>query len=237
MTLSAQLNRLKEATIDLLFPPKCIGIGCNKPGSFLCPTCLSRLSPIVPPVCPKCGRPLSLQRLCADCEGLTTQIDGIRSVFLFEGVTREAIHHLKYRGLKALAPTLGRLLGDYLRSHPLPAQVLVPVPLHPRRLRERGYNQATLLSRELGTLIDLPLVEGGLVRSHNTLSQARAADAEERRRNVRGVFECRNDLLRGKSVLLIDDVCTTGATLEACAVALKAKGAVSVWGLTLARET
>jgi ComF family protein len=165
-----------------------------------------------------------------------TQIDGVRSVFLFEGVTREAIHHLKYRGLKALASPLGSLLADYLHSHPLPAQVLVPVPLHPRRLRQRGYNQSALLSRELSKSVNLPLVEGCLVRLRNTAAQARAADAEERKGNVEGAFECRDERLGGKQVLLIDDVCTTGATLASCASALKAKGAVSVWGLTLARE-
>lgn len=89
----------------------------------------------------------------------------------------------------------------------------------------------------MSKLTTLPLVEGCLIRLRNTASQARAAGAEERRKNVEGAFECLDGRLQGKQVLLIDDVCTTGATLEACAIALKAKGAISVWGLTLARET
>ena len=152
-------------------------------------------------------------------------------------MTREVVHHLKYKGLKALAVPLGGLLADYLQSYPLPTQVLVPVPLHPRRLRQRGYNQSTLLGRELSKFITLPLMEGCLIRLRNTASQARAADVKERRKNVEGAFECLDERLRGKQVLLIDDVCTTGATLDACAGALKAGGAISVWGLTLARET
>ena len=230
-----RLNQLKEAAVDLLFPPRCIG--CNKTGGILCSNCLSHLSAILPPLCPKCGRPLSSQRLCGDCVEKGSIIDGIRSVYLFEGVMREAIHHLKYRGLKALAAPLGELLADYLLSHPLPAQVLVPVPLHPQRLRQRGHNQSALLGRELSRLTNLPLAEECLARLRNTASQARTANAEERRRNVEGAFECRDEHLRGKHILLIDDVCTTGATLEACAGALRAKGATSIWGLTLARET
>lgn len=113
--------------------------------------------------------------------------------------------------------------------------ILVPVPLHARRLRERGYNQSSLLAKGLAKLTGFPVVEYALFRSRDSLPQARTTNVEDRRRNVAGVFACRG-MLKGSHVLLIDDVCTSGATLEACAVALKAASAVSVWGLTLARE-
>jgi ComF family protein len=162
-------------------------------------------------------------------------IDGIRSVLLYGGTARQAVHGLKYRNLKALAEPLGELLSGFMRSYPVPGDVLVPVPLHPRRLRERGYNQSALLARETGRLTDLPVEEGWLLRHRDTMTQATAANAVERRSNVRDAFSCPR-VLEGERVLVIDDVCTTGATLDACASALKAAGAGSVWGLTVARE-
>jgi len=112
----------------------------------------------------------------------------------------------------------------------------MPVPLHPRRLRERGYNQSSLLARELGKLTKLPVIEDCLVRIKEAQPQVRAATVEDRRENVTDAFICQNKKVSGKQIILIDDVCTSGATLESCALALKSKGATSVWGLTLARE-
>ena len=164
------------------------------------------------------------------------ELEGLRSPFRFEEVARQAIHHLKYKNVKALAPQLAQLLADYLSAAPIPHQVLVPVPLHPRRLRERGYNQSSLLAWEMGRLIGSPMVTDCLLRRRDTRAQAQAATADARRSNVADAFFCRDERLRAKEVLLIDDVCTTGATLNACAHALKAAGATSVWGLTVARE-
>jgi len=190
----------------------------------------------LPPICPKCGRPQASGIVCPSCRQRQTEIDGIRSPFRFDEVVRKAIHQLKYQNLKAISRCLAELLADYLRSNPLPGEVLIPVPLHPQRLRERGYNQSSLLTRELGKLTNLPMVEDCLIRVKQAQPQVRAAGLEERRRNVTDAFVCRNDKLSGKQVILIDDVCTSGATLESCAIALKNKGALLVWGLTLARE-
>jgi len=149
---------------------------------------------------------------------------------------RQAIHQLKYRNLRALVTPLAELLRDYLITNPVPVEVLVPVPLHQKRLRERGYNQSGLLARALGKLTDLPVVEDCLIRPRHTLPQARTATVEERKSNIADAFACRNQRLRNKQVLLIDDVATSGATLDACAAALKASGATPVWGLVMARE-
>jgi ComF family protein len=149
---------------------------------------------------------------------------------------RQAIHQLKYQNLKTLAPPLAELLRDYLLTNPVPAEILVPVPLHRKRLRERGYNQSRLLARELGKLIDLPVVDDCLIRQRHAPPQARTSTAAERRSNTADAFVCRDHRLRNKQVLLIDDVATSGATLDACAAALKAAGAASVWGLAMARE-
>ena len=227
-------GRLIELVVDSFFPRRCVG--CGKVGGFLCPECLGKLPRLLSPLCPNCGRSQASGIVCADCRKRQTEIDGIRSLFRFDEVIRKAIHQLKYRNLKAISPCLAELLADYLRSNPLPGEVLVCVPLHPRRLRERGYNQSGLLAGELGKRIDLPVMEDCLVRVKQAQPQVRAVDVEERRRNVADAFVCRDEKVSGKQIILIDDVCTSGATLESCAVALKNKDATSVWGLTLARE-
>jgi len=149
---------------------------------------------------------------------------------------RQAIHQLKYRNLRAIAQPLARLLNDYLGTNPMPGEVLVSVPLHHKRLRERGYNQSSLLTKELGKLINLPVVDDCLIRQRHAPPQARTSTVDERRSNVAGAFTCRDGRLQDKQVLLVDDVSTSGATLDACAATLKAAGATSVWGLVLARE-
>jgi competence protein ComFC len=229
-----KLTRLKGMALDFLFPQRCVG--CGGEGSFLCEACQRSLPRISPPVCPRCGRPEANGQLCSGCAEWSAAIDGIRSPFRFEGVVREAVHQLKYRNLRALVPSLSEMLDDYLKTLTLPADVLVPVPLHRKRLRERGYNQSLLLARGLGRLNSLPVVDNCLIRRKNTPPQARTSTVEERRDNVVGVFDCRDGRLRGRQVLLIDDVATSGATLDACAAVLKASGAVSVWALVLARE-
>ena len=127
------------------------------------------------------------------------------------------------------------MLYDRLAAIDIPYDVLVPVPLHASRLRERGYNQSTLLCRELGKISNLAVDDKSLVRLRQTASQT-AFDRDGRRSNVEGAFGCIDGALSGRNVLLIDDVCTTGATLKSCAAVLKEKGVLLVWGLTFARE-
>jgi len=183
-----------------------------------------------------CGRPQPDAMLCSGCSNWQTEIDGIRSPFIFDGVMRQAIHELKYRNLRALAAPLAELLHDYLVASPVPGEVLVPVPLHRKRLRERGYNQSSLLAKELSGLSNLSVINDCLVRHQHTSPQARTTSAGERQSNVAGAFTCRDRTLWGKQVLLVDDVFTSGATLNACAGALKSAGASSVWGLVMAAE-
>ncbi|MFC1925263.1 ComF family protein [Chloroflexota bacterium] len=234
MSLSAQLNQFKSRVAGFLFPPHCLG--CGLEGDFLCLTCRRALLRLLPPLCPRCGKPLSEEDRCYACQGWQPEINGIRSPFLLEGVMRNAIHQFKYSNYSALAFPLAELLAEYWETRPIDAEVIVPVPLHSRRLRERGYNQAALLAQELGKVIDIPVEEETLIRLKDTPAQVKASNADIRRNNVLGAFNCRNGMLEGKKILLIDDVCTTGATLDACASALNRVGAISVWGLTVARE-
>jgi len=234
MSVLPQATKLGGIALNFIFPQWCLG--CGREGGFICLSCRNSLSRITPPLCPKCGRPQPSGILCPTCVSWSAKIDGIRSPFRFDGIMRQAIHQLKYRNLRTLAVTLSQLLKDYLVANPIPAEVLVPVPLHPKRLRERGYNQSSLVARELGKLTNLAVVDDCLLRQRPALPQARSASVEERHRNVAEAFSCRDEQLRGRQVLLIDDVATSGATLDACATALKASGAASVWGLVVARE-
>jgi len=229
-----QLNKLKGIALDFLFPRWCVG--CGREGDFICPSCHQSLPRIMLPLCPKCGRPQSSTILCPSCVGWQAEIDGIRSPFRFDGVIRQAIHELKYRNLRAIAGLFAQWLNDYLITNPVPGEVVVPVPLHHKRLRERGYNQSSLLAQELVKLTKLPLIDDCLSRERHSPPQARTATVDERRINVANAFSCRDQRLKGKQVLLIDDVSTSGATLDACAQALKEAGATTVWGLVLAKE-
>jgi competence protein ComFC len=230
------VSDLKRVALDLLFPRWCIG--CGREGDYICGACLGKLKAITPPVCPRCGRPRDDDGTpagCPGCAGWTDDLDCLRAPFLFEGVIRDAVHEFKYRNLRSLAPRLAGLLHRYLAS-PLPGDVLVPVPIHPKKLRERAYNQSALVARELGRLCGLPVVKDCLVRRKFTPPQARSSGISERRDNVAGAFACRDGRLKGKEVILIDDVSTSGATMNACAGALKAAGAAAVRGLALALE-
>jgi ComF family protein len=123
----------------------------------------------------------------------------------------------------------------HLEISPSTADFLVPVPLHPRRLRERGYNQAALLAGKLSRLTSVPVNDGALMRTRNTPQQAKTDNVAQRIANMADAFACRSRDLSGKRILLIDDVCTTGTTLNSCAIPLKAAGAISVHGITIAK--
>ncbi|MFC1901201.1 ComF family protein [Chloroflexota bacterium] len=226
--------KLGGMALDLIFPQKCIG--CGKEGSVICHRCQASLPRIMPPLCPLCGRPQSSGILCPDCVSWKASLDGIRSPFRFEGTAQQAVYQLKYGNLRILIESLANLLADYLAANEIPCDTLVPVPLHSKRIRERGYNQSALLAKRLGKFTGLPVVDNCLIRQLHTPPQARTANVEERRSNISGAFACRDERLKGKDVILIDDVSTSGATLDACAEALKDTGVKSVWGLTLARE-
>ena len=216
---------------DQLYPPRCPG--CGRVGTLYCSACFDAVPRIVPPICELCGQPLSApgRHCCSRCGRTPLQIDGIRSAALFKGSLREAIHRLKYGYAADMAVPLGKMLLAFWQNTPLSADVLVPIPLHPHRERARGYNQADLLARQLAAFIERPVWRNVLQRRKNTLSQTQL-NAEQRQENVRGAFSC-TEAIRGKRVLLIDDVCTTGATLSTCAQAALAAGAKAVYGLTV----
>lgn len=228
----SQVSDWLRRALDLLLPPRCVA--CSQVGSWFCAACQATAELISQPFCPSCGRPLAVERLCYQCRTSPTRLDGVRSVAIHDGALRQALHHLKYRRRRELANTLGQMLFAYWQAAPLPTDLVIPVPLHPSRQRERGYNQAGLLARVLAQRARLVLSETGLIRTRATAPQV-GLGARERKINVQDAFAWTGDGLEGVSVLLIDDVCTSGATLEACTLALRQAGVGSVWALTLAR--
>jgi len=228
-----------QAIADLLFPPRCVG--CHGLGAWLCGRCLATVEAIRPPVCDGCGWPLpqpvaATAALCPRCHSSPFQLDGLRAFGFHSHTLRTAIHEFKYEGLYSLAAPLGQAMSQaWPELAPnLPIDVIVPVPLHASRERERGYDQAALLAGEVGRGLGCPVVTGCLIRTRRTRPQV-GLDAAQRQANVADAFACAPGRLSGRQVLLIDDVCTTGATLEAAAAALRGAGARAVRAYTLAR--
>ena len=157
------------------------------------------------------------------------------AVFQMDGPIRTAIHRLKYEDLRAVAPVLGELMAAHPALGRLRCDIVTPVPLHPRRLRSRGYNHAELLARPVAARLGVSLDTRTLRRVRASPPQVEAADETERRLRVADAFDA-GPAAAGKRVLLVDDVCTTGATLDACARALKRAGAAWVGALVLAKE-
>lgn len=158
------------------------------------------------------------------------------AAYQYGGPVRDAVHALKYDGLRAIVPLLGTMMAALPAVSRLEADLIVPVPLHRSRMRSRGYNQAELLAREIGRLTELPVDAQALRRVRNTPPQALATDEKGRASQVAGAFAAVGVKVAGKRVLVVDDVATTCSTLDSCARALKTAGAARVIGLVLARE-
>lgn len=217
---------MASAVLDLLLPPACAG--CGRVGSALCPACVGSFRP---PGDPR-------DRFVAADPGVIVgeAVTLAMASFAYEGALRRALVQLKYGGAarlaeplaSAAAPTVRELLGLARQ------QALVPVPIHPTRLRERGYNQAALLARSIGRIAGLPVREL-IGRMRETTKQHRL-DRTARLRNLRQAFVVARGRDPPRSVLLVDDILTTSATLEACAAALIEAGVREVYGFAVARE-
>ena len=217
--------------LDLVLPPRCGG--CGAVGALYCERCRRRTRRLEEPTCRRCGVEVEHARTSCGCRGRLRHLTRLRSAAAYEGPLENALHRLKYEGRRPLAAPLAMLLAERLAVEGLAAGAVSWVPLHPARRRRRGYNQAELLGRELARLCALPVAEG-LQRTRDTPPQV-GLDRLRRLDNVRGAFAWGGGPLQRLPLLVVDDVATTGATLEACAAALKAAGAGPVIGLTVAR--
>jgi competence protein ComFC len=218
--------------LDFLLPPRCGG--CRRVGAWLCEGCLARIRRLEEPLCRRCGVEVESARTDCGCRARLRSLTRLRSAVAYEGPIEAAVHRFKYEGWKRLAAPLAQLMAERLVVEGVAARMVVAVPLHPQRHRLRGYNQSELLSRELRKLLALRSPPGLLVRTRPTAPQV-GRDRQRRFENVAGAFAWTGPELNGEPVLLIDDVATTGATLDACASALKAARSGPVTGVSLAR--
>lgn len=220
------------ALTELLFPRRCSG--CQQPGAILCPTCAAALPRVPAPQCPACGLPLAAGTPCRHCAEFPLNLDALGAPYTYSASLKSALLRFKYVGARTASRDLAPLLAAHVTELGWQLDGVVGVPLHPRRQRERGFNQADALAGELGRLLRLPHLRT-LQRVKDTPPQARQPDRHARWANVQAAFQAQPAAARGKRVLVIDDVCTTGATLSACGQALRAAGAAAVYGVTLAR--
>jgi ComF family protein len=243
MTISWEsgIRRAGRGALDLLFPPLCIACReqVSEPGS-LCPACWQDMQFLEGPCCDRCGLPFEFDpggdTLCAACLAHPPAFDKARAILRYDDASRRPVLALKHADRLDLVPAFGRWLERSGRSLLAEADLIVPVPLHRLRLWNRRYNQSAELARALSRLSGVPTDPFVLVRVRRTPSQGEMPSASARRRNVRGAFTVPEKAdVDGRTILLIDDVLTTGATAHACAKALKRAGAASVYVLALAR--
>ena len=242
MRIDEGVRLVWNGVLAVVYPPRCLVCGREEAEPF-CTACKAEIVPLNPPFCDRCGVPVAAGRLvCPLCEvGPEPAYAWSQAVGQYTGVLRTAIQRLKYESKGALARPLGELLASALgTASPLlprgePADLIVPVPLHPSKLRVRGFNQAERIARVLADRCGWPLDTQGLLRVRKTRTQT-ALHASERHSNVVGVFDTKSPLyFNGRSILLIDDVLTTGSTVSECARVLRNAGATRVAVLALAR--
>lgn len=215
--------------LDLISPPRCAR--CATRGTWLCSACAERLPRLDEHHCRVCAAPGVRSTLCSDCYREHPPIARITAPFEHRELARTMVLNMKYRGHRHLAHVLAPAMAATVTAH---ATVVVPVPLHPERKRERGFNQAELLARDVAATMRLPM-RRLLTRTRPTPPQA-GSSRVARLANVRRAFKA-HPAAKGEVVLLVDDVCTTGATLFACAAALSQAGAASVFGVTATRAS
>lgn len=234
-------TRIREVAsfwLDVVFPPVCTL--CGRVGWLLCPQCEAKLVGVPSTVCYRCGRmsegaqPLPTGRLCRECCANPLPLRQMRAPLRYQEPTSDLIHRFKYEGYSALGRSLARFLIAGWPDWEQNPDLIVPVPLHPKRRRWRGYNQSELLARPLGSAKSIAVCVSALRRTRDTIPQV-GLGPDERQSNVRGAFEADATVVDGRHVLLVDDVLTTGATMSAAAEALMAAGAVSVSAYCLAR--
>lgn len=224
---------LANSFANVFFPPICAN--CKKPGALICAECITRVVWLHDLVCPLCG--CELDRPAARCYACVKRpfpMQQVRTAVYFTEPISTFIHKLKYENTFALAPPLAEFMIQHWPQWSQPLDLIIPIPLHPDRQRTRGYNQSTLLAAYLCHHFDVPLVTTTLQRVRYTRPQV-GLNAVDRHANVAGAFMADPSFIRGKHILLIDDVFTTGATLSAATETLLTAGAQTVSGYCLAR--
>ena len=228
--------------LNIIFPKRCIG--CKKFGDLLCPVCFAKIEFSTLHLCPLCNKRSIDGATHPGCRTRYT-LDGLSSGVVYRGIVKRLVYQFKYQPyLSSLSEVIGKLLYEAIIQDEvaynklLATPLLVPVPLHSRRFKKRGYNHAELLARSLSLELDLPIYKDMLIRVKETKPQF-SLNREERYKNIKGAFVINKkygEKIKGKNIVLVDDVATSCATLNECANVLKRNGAQSVWAITFARE-
>ena len=235
--MKSTLRSAIRLTTDLLFPARCVHCGVG--GELFCQRCEAGSTRLrLSEVCNRCGLPTA-QDTCEACFLASPPLDRVFPAFAFDPAIRDAVTAFKYNDIRALAPRLGSLLAEALpESTRRSTTVIVPVPISRSRLRHRGYNQSELLARQVSNVpgaVSMPVDSRILIRLRDQGPQVSAQSLYERTANMIGAFEAMG-AVSGMRILLVDDVMTTGSTLNSCASALKEAGADWVGAMVLARE-
>ncbi|MCR5421421.1 MAG: ComF family protein [Lachnospiraceae bacterium] len=227
---------LYERTLDLFFPKRCPVCDdiVNEPGKLICDECREELKLIGDPYCLKCGRPvrdpaMRLCELCREKEEKYRFVKG-RAVFEYDDVLKESIYRFKYGGRKEYgeyyAKVMAEALGDQILSWQ--PQAFIPIPLHKRRYNVRGYNQASVIAEKLSEILGIPVREDILIRSENTRKQ-KELSVSQRENNLKKALKIKHYDVKLKNIVLVDDIYTTGSTIDVAAACLIDKGAENIY--------
>lgn len=233
--MQSRLFRTGWKFLDILFPPCCAG--CGEWGKRYCSACIANTKIISSTICQICGEPISLEggSICERCKVSEISFAAVRSWALYEYPLKRAIHQLKYQRNIGLGEVLANPLAVMVEKNGWDIDLITAVPLDKNREQERGFNQSILLARPLSWLTNLPFSMKAVRRTRETKSQV-GLSREERKDNLIEAFKGSSEIVNGKTILVVDDVITTGSTLNSCSKAMIESGAERVFGLTLARS-
>ncbi|MFH2105077.1 MAG: double zinc ribbon domain-containing protein [Parcubacteria group bacterium] len=233
------ISKIWQFLLDIIFPIKCIG--CFREGEWVCAACWREIELNRELACPRCGCVSDDGSFCDQCR-VTSKMTGVVVAASYEDkLLQQAVHTLKYKFVRDMSQPLAMVLHEglkiWLSHHQVNRQdvIFVPAPLYRKRERQRGFNQTALLAQELNKMARFTVRDDVLVRIKSTPAQAKL-DPIKRRKNIKGAFQLeKTAILRGKTIFIIDDVCTTSATLEECAKEIDKAKPRKIWGLVLAR--
>lgn len=231
----SNLKELSTNILDVLFPIECIG--CGFEGKWICDECFLSIKIRHEEICPICERESENSAICFGCRNKTYLKGLLAASSYHDRLIKEAVHLFKYRFIQDLSLELGKILIEKFRDFPdIKEFVVMPVPLHSRRLRWRGFNQAELLATIFADRFGLEKIRGVLTREKNTVPQVEFSDRIRRINNIKDAFVCKSgERVKGKKIILVDDVATTLATLDECARVMRLAGAKEIWGAVVAR--
>ncbi len=223
---------MTRSALELLYPSQCVG--CSEYGSLFCVKCRNRALRMPNDICLICG---NRQTVCLgrNCPRVFPSVDMVLVPFVFEGAVRRAIHALKYEHVRQMSEVLGEMLAENIRLDGDKHRTVAAMPVHPRRERLRGFNQATAIAKTVSLRLNAEQDDGIIRKIKNTPSQVSLKTREKRMLHAQDAFSA-SDKAEGLHVVLVDDVITTGSTVSAAAAALKIAGAKSVTAVALARE-